>query len=79
MRSIPGLTVLSPADCGATAKAIEAAIEMNGPTYVRLTGGARSDIVYASDFDFDIGRIIELKPGKEIALLATGTMVAASL
>jgi transketolase len=79
MRSIPGLTVLSPADCGATAKAIEAAIAIDGPAYVRLTGGSRSDIVYESDFDFDIGRIIELKPGKEIVLLATGTMVAASL
>ncbi len=79
MRSIPGLTVLSPADCGATAKTIKAAIEIEGPVYVRLTGGARGDIVYTSDFDFDIGRIIELKPGKEIALLATGTMVAASL
>lgn len=46
---------------------------------MRLTGGARSSIVYESDFDFDIGRIIELKLGKEIALLATGTMVGASL
>lgn len=79
MRSIPGLTVLSPADCGATAKTIKAAIEIEGPVYVRLTGGARSDMVYTSDFDLEIGRIIELKPGKEIALLATGAMVAASL
>jgi transketolase len=79
MRSIPGLKVLSPADCGATAKAIDAAMKAGGPTYIRLTGGARNEIVYESDFEFNIGRGIEVKSGEDIVLLATGTMVSTSL
>ena len=42
LRSIPNLTILSPADCGETAKCIYAAIEHKNSVYIRLTGGSVS-------------------------------------
>jgi len=79
MRAIPGLTVLSPADCGATVKAVQAALAHPGPVYLRLTGGAGNPVVYTDDVDFTIGRGVVLREGGEVALLATGTMVRRSL
>ncbi len=75
MRSIPGITVLSPADCTETAKAINAALEYNGPVYIRLTGGSSNPAVYKDDYDYKIGKAIKLKKGNEVSLIATGTMV----
>ena len=79
MRSIPGLTVVSPADCGATAKAIAASLVHDRPTYIRLTGEQKNPIVYAEDFDYEIGRAIQIRQGNNVAIIATGTMVYESL
>jgi transketolase len=79
MRAIPGITVISPADCGATAKAVMAAMSHKGPTYIRLTGGQNNPIVYKDDFDFEIGKAIKVREGKNIVIIATGTMVSESL
>lgn len=78
-RAIPGLTVLSPADCSETVKAFAAAVRHEGPVYLRLTGGSGNPIVYADDYDFTIGKAVELRQGKDVALLATGTMVHKAL
>jgi transketolase len=75
MRSIPGLTVLSPADCTETVKATVAAVKHDGPVYIRLTGGANNPRVYEEDYDFKIGKAIELREGTDLAILSTGTMV----
>ncbi len=79
MRSIPGMTVLSPADAGSAVKAFEAALNHDGPVYIRLTGGLLSPIVYKDDFDFTIGEAILLKDGSDITIFATGTIVANAL
>lgn len=75
MRSIPNIIILSPADCTETAKAVIAAYNCEKPVYLRLTGEQNNPIVYTQDYDFVIGKAIELIDGKNIALLATGTMV----
>ena len=75
MRSVPGLTILSPSDAGQAVKAIIASIETNKPVYLRLTGQLNCPIVYESDFNFQIGKGIEIKKGNEIAIFATGIMV----
>jgi len=75
IRSIPGITVLSPADCTETAKAVYAAIDYDGPVYVRLTGGTNNPAVYKEDYNFEIGKSIVLKEGEDVVLIATGTMV----
>jgi Transketolase, C-terminal subunit len=79
MRSIPNITILSPADCTETVKATLAAAKLDGPVYLRLTGIMGNPIVYKKDYDFQIGKAIKLMDGTDIAIIATGTMVASSL
>ena len=79
MRSIPGITVVSPADCGATVKATLAAIEHDQSVYIRLTGGAPNPSVYLDDFDFTFGKANILREGNDVAIIACGTMVYKAL
>lgn len=81
LRSIPNLTILSPADCTETVKATLAAADWNGPVYLRLSGTMNNPIVYDSDcdYEFTIGKGIILREGKDIALIATGPMVATAI
>jgi len=79
LRSIPGLTIISPADSLETVKALEAAVKSNVPCYLRLTGTSNNPIVYEKDYDFKIGQSIKLREGKDITIFCAGTMVRASL
>ena len=79
MRSIPNITVLSPADCGETAKAVEAALNHHESVYIRLTGGSPNPPVYTEDYEFEIGKSVKLKDGRDVGIIATGTMVHTSL
>jgi transketolase len=79
MRSIPGITVVSPADCGETVKAVFAAIHHNESVYIRLTGSINNPQVYKDDYNFEIGKAITLRGGNDITIIAAGTMVYASL
>ena len=79
IRSIPNITILSPADCTETAKALEAVSNYEKPVYIRLTGMVRNPIVYKEDYNFEIGKSIILKEGKDISIIATGTMVYVAL
>ena len=76
MRSIPNITVISPADCLEVAKAIIAALNHHQSTYIRLTGSSNMPKVYSSDYNFIIGEPIEIIKGEDITIFATGTMVA---
>lgn len=75
MRTIPNMTVLSPADCTETVKAVQAAAEHNGPVYIRLTGVPGQPPVYKEDFAYKIGKAIVHSEGTDVAIIATGTMV----
>lgn len=76
MRSIPGMTVLAPADAGEAVKAFEAALEMDTPVYIRLTGTTNVPIVYPEDFEYTVGKANKVfGEEKEIVIFATGTMV----
>lgn len=79
MRSIPNLTVLSPADCTATVKMILSVANSDLPVYIRLTGVTHNPIVYNEEPPFEIGKANLLKDGKDITVFATGTMVYHSL
>lgn len=79
MRALPNITVISPADCTEIIKAVLAAAETNDPTYIRLTGPMNTPIVYKEDYDFKIGQAIKLREGKDICIIATGSMVAQAL
>lgn len=74
MRSIPEMTVLNPSDGVSAKKAIEAAVNMQGPCYVRL-GRASVPVVYDDSLDFQIGKGITVRDGKDVTVIATGIMV----
>lgn len=76
MRTIPGMTVLSPSDAGQAAKSIIAALESRRPTYIRCTAGLNVPSLYETDYDLEIGRAIDLKPGTDVAIFATGAVAA---
>lgn len=79
MRALPNMTVISPADSLETLKAFDASLKINGPVYIRLSGGLDCPIVYSEDYDFKIGKINLIRSGSSIAILSTGLMVSESL
>ena len=79
MRAIPGMTVVAPADCGEIVKVINAAADHVGPMYIRLTGGPNNPIVYSEEYEYILGKAIQLREGSDIAIIANGSMVARSL
>ena len=74
MREIPGMTVINPSDGVSAKKALEAAVEMKGPCYVRF-GRAAVPVVYDESLEFEIGKGILVKKGTDVTLIATGIMV----
>jgi len=79
MRSIPGLTVVSPADCAEIYKTVEAAATSDAPMYIRLTGGPGNPSVYTENYTFKIGQAVILKAPSEVTLIASGSMVHMAL
>lgn len=75
MRVIPGMTVVNPADGVEIMKTVEALCDYPHPTYLRLTGGPGLPMVHEDDIDFQIGKAIQIREGKDIAIIACGTMV----
>ena len=75
LRSIPGITIISPSDSLETIKALEAAIKFNNSVYIRLTGSSNNPIVNKKDYKFEIGKSIELRKGKDITIFCAGAIV----
>ena len=74
MRVIPGMTIFSPCDDAETRWAIEEAIKINGPVYIRLTR-PKVDEVYTKKTKFQLGKAITHGKGKDATVIATGLMV----
>jgi transketolase len=79
MRTIPGMTVVSPADDVEACAAIRAAYETDGPFYVRLGRLAVPVINDRPDYHFELGRGVLLREGSDVTVVATGIEVAAAL
>ncbi|AOY74829.1 transketolase family protein [Clostridium formicaceticum] len=79
MRVIPNMTVIVPADAVEAKAAIHAVAEVQGPAYVRL---GRSGVPVINDettYQFQIGKGVTLKDGKDATIVATGIMVSEAL
>ncbi len=74
MRTIPDMVILNPADDLEAQLAVKAAYEYEGPVYMRFGRLAVNDINPA-DYKFEIGKGVELKPGTDVTIVATGLMV----
>jgi len=79
MRTIPGMTVIAPADSLEAVKAFEFAVNHNGPIYIRLFGGTGIPSVYKEDYDFVAGKATSLREGCDIQIIANGSMVGVGL
>ena len=79
MRSIPGMVVLNPADHYEMQAAVKAAVEYNGPVYLRLGRLAVESFNNSDDYKFEIGKGITLREGKDVTIIATGLMVSRAL
>jgi len=78
MRTLPGMTVVNPADADATHILLKQAFEMNGPVYARL-GRSGVPSIYDEDAELVLGKANTLRKGKDVAIIATGLMVSKAL
>lgn len=78
MRSLPGMVILNPADAVEARAAVKAAIDHNGPCYLRF-GRLAVEQIFDDDYKFEIGKGVELKEGKDVTIIATGLMVSFAL
>lgn len=78
MRTIPGMTIINPADEVEAKKAVEAAIELDGPVYMRF-GRLAVPVIFDDDYKFEVGKGVELKQGNDVTIIATGLMVNEAL
>jgi transketolase len=79
MRVLPGVEVLSPADAGEAVKAFEYALGSNKPCYIRLTGNADAPLIFKDYGIYCPNKANVLKDGKDIAVIATGSMVTPAI
>ena len=78
MRTLPGMTIINPADAVETEKALEAAYNHDGPVYMRF-GRLAVPIIFDDDYKFEIGKGVELREGSDVTIIATGLMVNEAL
>lgn len=74
LRAMPNLTIVCPADGLETYKAVMAAAAWPGPVYIRLGGRDPEPVVYQEDYDFQIGKAVTLREGKDLTIIGTGGM-----
>ncbi len=78
MRTIPGMVILNPADAVEARLAVKAAIEYDGPVYLRF-GRLDVPVIFDENYKFEIGKGVELKEGSDVTIVATGLMVPEAL
>ena len=78
MRTIPGMTVVSPCDAASAKILLKQVVDMVGPAYVRL-GRAAVPVFYDEDAKLELGKGYELRPGKDVTVIANGVMVPSAM
>lgn len=79
MRTIPGMVVINPADDMEAKAAVRAAIEHEGPVYLRFGRLAVPVINDTPDYKFELGKGVVLREGKDVTIIATGLPVSECL
>jgi len=77
MRAMPGIAVIAPGDPVEARHATRAVVAHEGPCYLRL-GKAGEPLVHKGDLDFQLGRAIRLRDGRDITLISTGGFLQTS-
>ena len=79
MRTIPGMTVIVPSDDIEAKAAVRAALEMEGPVYLRFGRAAVPVINKREDYKFEIGKGVLLREGADVTIIASGICVESAL
>jgi len=77
MRSLPNMTVVAPGDPVEARLATRAVVAHDGPCYLRL-GKAGEPVVHTKEPEFELGRAVTVRDGSDVALIASGGMLATS-
>lgn len=78
MRTIPGMTILNPADDVEAYKAVFAAAKLDGPVYLRF-GRLAVPRIFDDDYRIEVGKGVKLTDGSDVTIVATGLMVNEAL
>ena len=79
MKTLPGMTIINPADHWEMTAAVKAAVEYNGPVYLRLGRLAVDSFNDPDNYSFTLGKGITLHEGNDITVIATGIVVKDAL
>ena len=79
MRTIPGMTIINPADAVEARACVEAAINYYGPVYMRFGRLAIPTLYDAATYKFELGKGVMMSEGKDVSIIATGLMVHKAL
>ncbi len=75
LRTFPGMEVVLPCDARQTRKLVEQLVDYPHPVYVRVGRNAVPDVYENDDFEFQIGKSVQLQDGKDLTIIATGETV----
>lgn len=78
MRAIPHMVCFEPTDSAMLEKAVDQIADYQGAVYIRLQR-KKAEKVYDQSLDFQLGKAITLKEGKDVTLIASGIMVAKAI
>lgn len=79
MRTIPGMEVIAPCDSYEAVQAFEYAVKSEHPVYIRFFGGTAVPPIFSEEFKFECGKAIKLRDGKDVQIIATGSMVSTAI
>ena len=79
MRTIPGMTIINPADDVEARQAVESAINYTGPVYMRFGRLAIPVFNDKNNYKFELGKGVVLREGTDVTIIATGLMVYEAL
>jgi len=78
MRTLPNMVIINPADDVEARAAVEAAVNYNGPVYLRF-GRLGVPVIFDDNYKFEIGKGVMLKDGCDVTLVATGLLVGEAI
>ena len=74
LRSIPNIAIVVPSDPFELFKLLHESINYKNSVYIRLTAGANTKIINNKDYDFAIGKAVEILPGEDVAIIGCGNI-----
>lgn len=77
-RTLANMTVLAPADSTEVGKMMKFAHEYDGPVYIRLARDPYP-VIFDEDYEFEVGKAVQLKEGKDVTIISTGTQTSRSI